>query len=492
MDTLSEGRLAKAVGVVAVLASAVSQEYGSGINLVLVDSLGQYPEVKWLVPLAMVVAGLLLAPQTALFARFSQVMPRAGSTYVWLTRSTNLPVGFIVAFVWFIGVVGAMGFLAFAFGTFVGGAFSSLGLPSGWATTSAGHLVLGLALIWVLFLLHYSGVGNYGAFVKVILVLVLIAAAVTIFYGFATSQQTFLGALGQKLGSTPEPPASPGSPSARSFFSVVTVFVFAYAGLTAATSLGGEAENATRTMPRGVLLGWAVALVLYSLISFSLFHAVPWWVVHPLVGSGHSSLATVPGFIGLIAPKFVGAVLNVLVAVIVGKTVAPALLDCSRYMFAWAQDGLLPGAFLHTSKSKAPDMALFVGALLGSLFLVEATFGGWQIGVLLRSMSVVLVFGVLGVGALIARFSPRHSEASWARGLVRHPDVLVAAVLAIIIGVVLEASVLVVPGQPLVLQPSFQAAVSVVIAIVVYTLASRKASRKGESLVASTAEPPLE
>jgi amino acid transporter len=53
----------------------------------------------------MVAAGILLLPKVILFMRFSRVIPRAGSTYVWLTRSLSLPVGFVVAFLWFIGVV---------------------------------------------------------------------------------------------------------------------------------------------------------------------------------------------------------------------------------------------------------------------------------------------------------------------------------------------------------------------------------------------------
>jgi amino acid transporter len=97
--------LAKVVGVAVIVASALSQEYGSGINFVLTSSLGTYPKVTYLVPLAMVAAGILLLPKVILFMRFSRVIPRAGSTYVWLTRSLSLPVGFVVAFLWFIGVV---------------------------------------------------------------------------------------------------------------------------------------------------------------------------------------------------------------------------------------------------------------------------------------------------------------------------------------------------------------------------------------------------
>lgn len=479
-EVVSPQRLAKAVGVLAVLASAVSQEYGSGINFVLVNSLGAYPAIAWLVPAAMIVAGIVLLPKVVMFMRFSQVAPRAGSTYVWLTRSLNLPVGFAVAFLWFVGVVAAMGFLAFSFASFLASTLESAGLPGSWAVTPAGHVVVGLVLIWLIFGLHYSGVGNYGAFVTLIFAIVLVAAAITVFYGFSTSQATFLASASQVLGQTPQP--SNTQPTVGAFISVVTLFMFAYGGLTAATSLGGEARNATRTMPRGIFGGWLTALVLFSLVSLALFNAVPWWSVGPLVASKHPELATTPGLIGMVAPRGIAVLVNFLVMLIVGKTVAPEMLDCSRYLFAWAQDGMLPSGFLHTAKSKAPDVALLVTAVLGSLFLLEATFFGWTIGVALRSMSLVLVFGMLGIGVLHMRISSAFRNIPWAVEVARHPDAIVAAVLAIVIAVVLLSSVLVVPNTPFLLQPSTQAVVAIVIAVAIYFAASSGARHRGENL----------
>ncbi|MHB8619560.1 MAG: APC family permease, partial [Chloroflexota bacterium] len=269
-------RLAKVVGAFAILASGVSQEYGVGINFVMTNSLGSYPKVTYLVPLAMLVAGIMLLPKMGLYARFSQVMPRAGSTYVWMTRSVNQPVGFVVAFMWFVGVVGAMGFIAFSFAIFLAGFLKQVGVPNAWATTQAGHVLLGGLLILLIFLLHYSGVGNYGRFVTLIFILVLVAAATVIVYGFVTSQPQFMVHASKLLGGAPRPPADQ-TPSLGSFISVVTLFMFAYAGITAATSLGGEARDATKSMPRGLFGAWFIALILYTLVALAVFHAVPWW-----------------------------------------------------------------------------------------------------------------------------------------------------------------------------------------------------------------------
>ena len=473
-------RLAKVVGAFAIVASAVSQEYGTGINFVLVNSLGQYPRITTLVPLAMIGAGLLLIPNVALFMSFSRVIPRAGSSYVWLSRSLNLPVGFVIAFLWFVGVVASMGFLAYSFSSFLGTALDALGLDASLVLSHAGHLVVGLALIWLIFLLHYTGVKNYSAFVIVIFYLVLIAAALPVYFGFSTSPATFLSKVTPLIGRTPVRPAD-SSPSLLAFVQVMTLFMFAYAGLEGAASLGGEARNAPRRMPRGIFGGWLIALLLYSLVAVALFHAVPWYAVGALIASEHAAVATTPGLIGLVAPRTVAVFMNVVVTVIAGKTVAPQMLDCSRFLFAWSQDGLLPPALARTSGSQVPHVALVITALLGSLFLVDATFAGWQIGVLLRSMSLVLVFGGLGAGALNLRWNRAYRDLPWAQTIASR-RLAIIGLLAIIIAAGLLVSVITVPKTAWYLQPSVQGVAAALIGGGIYAWASRRARRQGIDL----------
>ena len=106
-------KLAKTLGILAITASAVSAEYGSGINYVSVQSLSVYPDVKGLVPLAMFVCGIAMLPKAYLFAAFSRVMPRAGSKHVWLARSVGLPAGFLITFTYWATGPAGLGFLGY-------------------------------------------------------------------------------------------------------------------------------------------------------------------------------------------------------------------------------------------------------------------------------------------------------------------------------------------------------------------------------------------
>lgn len=483
------GGLIRAVGVVVVALSAVAQEYGSGINFVMPHSLESYPGVEGLVPLAMLVAGIVLIPQVVLFARYSIVMPRAGATYVWLTRGLGPYAGFAVGFLWFVGICGAIGFLAYASGTFVGDAAQASGFSPQWFTSRTGHLTIGLAAIWLLTLLHVSGVKNYGYLIYAAGALVFTAAVIVIVIGFATAPASAISPLSTAAGIHVLP--RPSHPSWTAFVSVIGLLMFAYGGLDAATSLAGEVTDARRNMPRGVVAGWAIALILYTLVSYALFHAVPWWTALPIVQSGHGYLLTTPALIGLIAPRAIAVFLNVLVAIVVIKTIAPELLDASRFLFAWAQDGLIPVRFAATNTAHAPAMAVVLSAIIGSLFLFDAVFGGWEIGVALRAISIALVFGMLGLATILLAWWP-----SWRRSREFAPQctrgafVKAMAVCAVLIGALLIVSVAHEHGTAWYLQPWFQLAIATLISVALTAAAHRRTILHGGDFGAHFRVPP--
>jgi APA family basic amino acid/polyamine antiporter len=486
-------RLAKAVGALTIAASAVSQEYGAGINFVAVQSLGAYPRVEGLAPLAMFATGILLLPKVYLFARYGREMPRAGSTYVWIARGLNLPLSFVVSFLWWLGVTAGGGFLSFTFGTFLGQALIGAGIGAGRALlTTPGHIVVGLAAIWLVYWVHRAGVRQYGLFVSILLFVILATALTIMAYGFATAPSQLVSAAGSAAHVALSAPVAPPGPSLGAFLSVCTLFVFAYGGLNAAPALGGEARDAGRAMPRGIYLGWAIALVLFTLVALSLFSAAPWWAVVALIHEGKSAYVTAPGLVSLVAPHAVGAVLNLVVAIIVGKTIAPGMLASSRLLFAWAQDGVLPDAFAATSERKVPVAALTLSALLASFFLLESALVGWSIGVVLRSLTILLVLAVLAVATLNLKWNRRFAGVGWAAPIASGGGVVVASLLGIAIAAVLVASVAVVPKTPLAFQPLFQGAVATLIALWIYAAGRARAAARGVELAAVAAAPPLE
>ncbi len=491
-DRTDSYRLHRAVGLVAVVASAVAGEYGAGINFVATQSLSVYPAAAGLVPLAMMLTGLVLITKTTLFASFARELPRAGSAYVWIGRTMGVPAGFIVSFLWWISVTAAMGFIAFAFSTFLSEAVNGIGLDGAVLTTHTARLLLGLAAIWGIFAIHASGVHHYGRFVSVLFALIVIVAAVITGYGFATSPEHFLALASQRANLTFTPPANT-SAEFTAFVSVCSLFIFAYGGISAAPALGGEARDPSRTMARGVVLGWATAVVLYSAVALALFHAAPWWAVITLLKSKHASLATAPGLVALVAPRWLGVALEFAVALIVGKTLAPQMMITSRLAFAWAQDGLLPETFARTSAGRrAPVPALLLIAVLASFFLAESVYVGWALGVVIRSISLLLVWLLLALATLKLRFEAAPAGGHWTAALARSNALLVAAVVSIPIVLGLLAAVAVVPHTAWMFQPLFQTVVAALIAGAILALGASRLRQRGDSLLAVRLGVPVE
>jgi basic amino acid/polyamine antiporter, APA family len=261
---------------------------------------------------------------------------------------------------------------------------------------------------------------------------------------------------------------------------VIGLFMFAYGGLDASTSLAGEVADARRNMPRGIVAGWAIALVLYTLVSYALFHAVPWWSALPIVQSGHGDLLTTPALVGMLTPRAVDVFLNVLVALVVVKTIAPQLLDASRFLFAWAQDGFVPERLAGTNAAHAPAAAVTLSAGIGSIFLLDAVFGGWQIGVALRAISIALVFGGLGLATMMLAWWPSWRESrGFALECTRGAFVKGMAICALLIGLILAASVIYERGTPWYLQPWFQLSVAVLLSVALAIRAQRRMTSQG-------------
>lgn len=492
-DSFTAKKLLRIVGVFAIIASAVSQEYGSGINFVATNSLTVYPSIENLVPLAMLVTGVLYLPKVILYMRFSRVMSRAGGTYVWISRSLSLPIGFVISFLWWIGLVFAIGVLAYSFGSFLATGLSDVGLTGAqWFATPRGHIVIGLIAIWLIFFIHLSGVHSYGRLVTIALIFVVLNALLVIGYGFLTKPETFISAVQSQYHVQLISSTSGHGPTIGTFLSTCTLFIFAYGGISAAPLLGGEAKNAETTMPRGILFAWLIVLALFSLVAFAVFHAAPWWAIVQLIHAGHSSVTTTPGLIGLLSPHWLSALLNLVVALIVGKTLAPQMLGTSRMAFAFAQDKIFPQVFTRTAKTGSPSAALVLTAIVGSLGLIESALVGWSIGVTVRSISILAGLIFLGIGVLNLRFNSKYKNLPWASSIGTGVGMMVAAVLAILFGTLLIGSVLVVPKQPFLLQPAVQAIIVLIIGVVIYMRAAAVARRRDTLLHAVSMELPID
>ncbi len=191
--------------------------------------------------------------------------------------------------------------------------------------------------------------------------------------------------------------------------SALPVLFFAYLGLSTATQTGAETNDPRRSVGRGLLVAVSLVTVIYTLFAFAIYHAVPWQAIAGLAVLKLSVYTTATALLGLVMPGWLAALMNAFVALIVVKTFLPILLAQSRWIYAWSQDGLIPGFFAAThTRYQTPIFALTISALLGSASLVESLASGYAFGVNLRVLSAMGVFFLIGAGMLLL---PSHAPA---------------------------------------------------------------------------------
>ncbi|WDL97721.1 APC family permease [Alicyclobacillus sp. ALC3] len=488
---MTNNSLNRALGPLAVIAFGLTNEIAAGLFFVSTQIQQSSPGVGNLVPLLMIVGGIITFLTVVVYRFFFGAgLVGAGGEYVIISRSLSPGIAFVVTFLAWFGFTGALGTLAYSAPKFLSTAFLSLGATGlgNFLASNVGILIVGVVILWVFWAVHVFGVKLAGTLTTIAMFLVFAVALVMIFTGFSTNHAAFDAAMAQR---THLSVASVLAASPVKHVSVSTAFAtalptlfFGYLGLSTATQTGGEAKNPTKSLAKGVLITVTVVGVLYTLFAWAVYHAVPWQVISGLAAMKQTSYTTSSGLLQFVMPSWLASLINLCVALIVAKTFLPIFLAQSRWVYAWGDDGLIPRMFSKThARYKTPVLALTLSALFGTASLIESIKLGFVFGVNIRVLSVMLVFFFMGLGLITF---PKHApqlynvNTSWMRRS-RFLQVLLGVVLMLVsiwfsVSITMSSA-----SSPLYLQPAFQSAIVVLIAIVIYRLYLAKIRSHGTS-----------
>jgi amino acid transporter len=328
--------------------------------------------------MAFFLVGILMLLSIYTFMVLSAAMPRSGGGYVFMSRILSPGFAFVATCLEFLSVAVSYGMIAVAvfeatliFGGLAGVDTSPLANP--YFMTIFGIVIIAI----------FSGIGALGtrqtgyllhiifwvpAAILVLVYLVFLIASpanmeagTQLFTGHAASEYT-QAALAQ------------GLTSSGSYWSAVFTASFyaywAYIGYAAATFVAGEVKEASKSLPRAILISGVIIMGIYMTISFLLARAGSMAGVDAATGlslvdavgfmgqgagsysdAGLPSIgAWMPTFAGLVAygqfgvagGRLFGWLLLAFGALWVANDIPPFLLTCSRMMFAMGFDRILP------------------------------------------------------------------------------------------------------------------------------------------------------
>jgi APA family basic amino acid/polyamine antiporter len=145
--------------------------------------------------------------------------------------------------------------------------------------------------------------------------------------------------------------------------------IYTYDGWTGPIYFGAEVRNPGRDLPRAMIGGVLLVLVIYLALNLAFLQVVP---IEQMAGD--------PFVAATVAARLLGpagdSVLRGLMVISLVASISAFQLMASRVPHAMAGDGLLPRRFEQVNAGGTPVVALFAGTLLALGFIASNSFNG--------------------------------------------------------------------------------------------------------------------
>lgn len=329
------------------------------------------------------VAGAGLALCGALcYAELATRMPEAGGEYHYLTRVYGPLWGFLSGWISFFA-----GFAAPIAAASLATVEYAAAVVPGWSPHD--RLLAGLPLtqgaaaaavvVAVLAGVHARGVRASGRVQGVLAVLVIGTIATFVIAGIASGRGEWRGLVR-------------GSEGTGMWWVALIQVSYAYAGWNTAAYLAGEVIDPPRTLPRALIGGTLVVVVLYLALNLLFLYALPVDAWTPTVAVGHLAAERLFGPVG-------ARIVSAMVALCILGTVSSTTVAGPRVYYAMARDGLGPAAFRRLGlQGRAPAWGMVAQAAVA---IVLALTGAFE-ALLVYVGSALLLFGGLTVTTVYA------------------------------------------------------------------------------------------
>lgn len=364
--------LIRGLGLWAATAVVVGSMIGQAVFLVASD-IAREVDSMWKVLIVWIVGGIIVLFGALCYAELGAAIAEAGGDYVYLGRGIGPLWGFLYG--WTFSVImrpGAAAVIAAGLLRFVGFLApsvtapifaSSLHLPflsQPYQVTFTAAQPLAAVVVVFVTMLNYIGVRTVGR-VQILLTALKIATIIAILV----------------LGVTANNPASErtafvGSPAHGpivAFLTALVPVIYAYNGFQYLGQVGGEVLNPEKNIPKAIIVGTSLVIVLYVAINWVYFRQIG---ISQVAQSLHVASDTVARLLGGRAAKY----FTVAMMVSAFGSLHAAFLTGPRVPYAMARDG----SFFSFAKRVQPKFRTPSGALVfeGCLTVLLVLTGTYQ------------------------------------------------------------------------------------------------------------------
>jgi len=361
-----------------------------------------------------VVGGLIALCGALSYGELGAAFPHAGGEYAFLSRLYHPILGFLSGWVsFFVGFSAPIAASAIGFSEYLTRAFPGLlhpGVIGGASEAAVMKKLYAILIIAVFTFLHTRGletgarVQNALTGLKILLIVGLVAA------GFAVGK----GSLGHLVAA---------APFRFDFGGLKTLglslmwIMFAYSGWNASAYVGSEVKNPSRNLPRSLLIGTGVVMLLYIALNLFYVYAIPPAQMEGVISVGGLAAGNLFG-------KSAGTVLSVLISFALFSSLSAYLILGPRVYYSMARDGIFFKSIAYVDpKCCVPTRSIVLQGAIASVMVLFGTFEQ-----LLTYMGFSL--GIFPLLAVLGVFKLRRTG----RSAVKLPGYPAASAVYILIG----------------------------------------------------------
>ncbi|MPL92742.1 Serine/threonine exchanger SteT [bioreactor metagenome] len=302
----------------------------------------------------------------ALFGSFAYgelgaAMPRSGGEYNFLSRIYHPSMGFLAGWISAtIGFAAPVAAACIAFGTYYNLAVAELIKSYSIEWMQATPMIAGLVILVLITLVHSNSIKTGGSFQNVFTILKLSFIVVFIGAGlfFLPETQPLSFAISSDTGTDILNPA----------FAVALVFVsYAYSGWNASAYFVNDLKNPVKQLPRSLIIGSLVVMVLYILLNFVFLISTP---VNEMVGNPE---------IGLISAMYIfgeklGVFMGLFISLLLISSISSMIFAGPRVTMVMGEDFRLLKFLSRKNKNGVPYIALITQFVISFVLIITSTF----------------------------------------------------------------------------------------------------------------------
>ncbi|MBM3757667.1 MAG: amino acid permease [Acidobacteria bacterium] len=321
------------------------------------------------------IAGLVSMLGALAYAELGAMLPASGGQYVYMREAWGPLTGFLCG--WSLFLVARSGATAAVAAGFAAYFTQFVPMPA------SGSRVVAAALILILTLVNYCGVRLGAGVQNIFTALKVLGLAVMVL-------SSYFG----RAPALPPQTASTNDISAAQLGAALIVCIFSYNGWFAVGMVGGEIKDPERNLPRAIMLGVSVVIVVYLLTNAAYFRTL---TISEIAGTQRVAEATAVRTMGAAGSAFVA--LTILVSTLAATN--STIMSASRLYYAQARDGL----FFQSFGKIHPVFETPHNALLGTGFwsAVLALTGSYIQLISYATFSFWVLYGVTVAGLMVRR-----------------------------------------------------------------------------------------